>query len=92
VLVLGPACLSQFPGTRVRCSPGLVVGHMPNRPAAFRQADLTRALRAVKAAGVNIARIEIDPGGRIIIIAAGREAAETDNPLDRWMASRALQT
>jgi hypothetical protein len=64
---------------------------MSNRPAAFRQADLTRALRAAKAAGINIARIEIDPGGRIVIIAAtgGPDTANVDNALDTWLAKSA---
>jgi len=38
--------------------------------SAFRQQDVTRAVKAVAAAGVGIARIEIDKTGKIIIIAA----------------------
>jgi hypothetical protein len=63
---------------------------MSNRPAAFRQIDLTRALRAAKAAGIDIARIEIDPDGRIVIIAAGGPAtANAGNALDTWLAKNA---
>jgi hypothetical protein len=48
---------------------------------------VTRAVKAVAAAGVDIARIEIDRAGKIIIIAAtgsaepgeGREANEWDS-------------
>jgi hypothetical protein len=43
---------------------------MPRAPSTFRQQDVTRAVKAVAAAGVHIARIEIDKVGKIVIIAA----------------------
>jgi hypothetical protein len=39
-------------------------------PSTFRQQDVTRAAKAVTAAGVHIARIEIDKAGKIVIITA----------------------
>ncbi len=40
---------------------------MPRRPAVVTQADIARALRAAKAAG-GAWRIEIEPGGKIVIL------------------------
>jgi hypothetical protein len=38
---------------------------LPRRACNFRQSDLARALKGVQAAGMEIARIEIDGDGRI---------------------------
>jgi hypothetical protein len=40
---------------------------MPRQPAAFRQSDLQRALRAAKAAGLEVERVEIDRDGKIVL-------------------------
>jgi hypothetical protein len=47
---------------------------MKRAPSTFRKHDVTRAVKAVAAAGVGIARIEIDKAGKITIIAATSEA------------------
>jgi hypothetical protein len=60
---------------------------MPRRPAAFRQVDVQRVLRAVKAVGID-ARVEIDPAsGRIIIIPAAGSSVNVvnDNEFDVWL-------
>jgi hypothetical protein len=44
-------------------------------PCTFRQTDVTRALRAVRAAGFEHVRVEVDTDGRIILI-AGNVGAE----------------
>ncbi len=35
---------------------------------AFRQRDVTRALRAVQAAGIEVLRVELDRAGRIVVV------------------------
>ena len=44
---------------------------MARAPSTFRQQDVTRAVKAVIAAGVNIARVEIDKSGKIVIVTGG---------------------
>ena len=59
---------------------------MARAPSTFRPQDVTRAVKAVTAAGVHIARVEIDISGKIVIITADttdqsgkmREANEWD--------------
>ena len=46
---------------------------MTRAPSTFRQQDVTRAVKAVVAAGVGIARVEIDKAGKITIIALSAE-------------------
>jgi hypothetical protein len=41
---------------------------MARAPSTFRQQDVTRAVKAVAAAGVHISRIEIDKTGKIVIV------------------------
>lgn len=51
---------------------------MSRGPQTFRQRDVTAALKAAKAAGCEVARIEVGKDGRIIVIlATGKE-----KPLD----------
>jgi hypothetical protein len=59
------------------------------KPAAFRQSDLTRAAKGLAAAGVDVARYEIEPDGKIVIITARGELIEPANPIDKWLADNA---
>jgi hypothetical protein len=55
---------------------------MTRAPATFRKADLRRAVEAVTAAGQIVARVEVDPNGKIVIVTAceleRREGSEWD--------------
>jgi hypothetical protein len=41
---------------------------MGRKPSTFRKRDLTRAVEAVIAAGVQVARVEIAKDGRIVVV------------------------
>jgi hypothetical protein len=43
---------------------------MARASSTFRQSDVTKAIKAATAAGVRIARVEIDKTGKIVIITA----------------------
>jgi hypothetical protein len=64
---------------------------MSRAAAKFRQHDVTRALRAVAAAGMDAARLEIDQTGKIVILLGNAERVEPSNALDEWMAGHAHQ-
>lgn len=51
---------------------------MARSRATFRQQDVTRALRGAAAAGVNIARVEIDKAGKIVIVTGTAPDARGD--------------
>jgi hypothetical protein len=62
---------------------------MARAPSTFRQQDVTRAVKAVTAAGVNIARVEIDKSGKIVIVTGGAKAELSElAPLDAWRERR----
>ena len=63
---------------------------MARAPSAFRQSDVSRAVRAATAAGMQIDRVEIDPiKGKIVVVAAGKPINEPVTEFDRWKASHA---
>lgn len=53
-------------------------------PCNFRQLDVVRAVKAVAAAGVGIARVEIDKAGTIRIIAQGSEPNGEGREENEW--------
>jgi hypothetical protein len=54
---------------------------MARAPSTFRQTDVTKAVKAVRAAGVDIVRVEVARDGRIVIVAEAQPAMQDD--LDR---------
>lgn len=58
----------------------------------FRQRDLTRALKGTVEAGLQVARLEIEPmTGKIVIQLNCNQRAEPTEALDRWRASNACK-
>ena len=52
-------------------------------PARFREADITRAATGLRKAGYDIAKMEIDPTGKIVIIPGQpRQAGDSDEWAD----------
>ena len=58
---------------------------MSRGPQSFKSGDVTKAIKAMVAAGVSVGRVEISPDGRIVLIAA-TPGQEQSSPLDQWRA------
>ena len=58
---------------------------------SVRQRDVRAAVKGAVAAGVEVARVEVDTEGRIVIIAGKPNEASTTpaDALDSWMAKNA---
>jgi hypothetical protein len=41
---------------------------MPRKPSTFTQSEIARAIRAVRQTGLSVARVEVAPGGGVIVI------------------------
>jgi hypothetical protein len=52
---------------------------MARAPSTFRQADVTKAVKAVRSAGVDIVRVEVTRDGRIVIVTAEAQPSVQDD-------------
>ena len=59
-----------------------------SRRLAFRQADVSRALKGALAAGLTVTRVEIGSDGKIVIV-SGKDEPEPANDFDKWKARHA---
>jgi hypothetical protein len=56
---------------------------MPRQPCVFKQRDVTKAVKAVAAAGMEIDRVEVGRDGRIVIFTA-KSSESSDGPANEW--------
>ena len=55
---------------------------MSRVPQTFRQRDVAAAIKAAKAAGLEVARVEVDKTGKIVVVTIKGAAASPDNEWD----------
>ena len=69
---------------------------MSKAASTFRKSDVKRAIQAAEAAGMAVARVDIDSEGKISVVPGnGATAAAEPKPqdsLDNWIASHARST
>ena len=57
---------------------------MSRGPATFRQRDVTAAVKGANAAGLDIARVEIDKAGKIVLILGKPSPCDLNERSDDW--------
>ncbi len=58
------------------------------RSHRFNQADLTRAVKGATAAGMKVARIEIDADGKIVLVSGDAAPMGPASDFDTWKGKR----
>lgn len=61
---------------------------MSRANSTFRQADVTRALKGARAAGLEVGHFEIDAAGKIVVFAKS-ETTEPVTALEKWKRDHA---
>lgn len=61
---------------------------MSRGPLAFKQSDIVRAVKAARAVGMDVERVEIAPDGRIVVVQRGSIPTAATSPLEAWKAKR----
>jgi len=58
---------------------------MSRGPHSFKQGDVTRAIKAVRAAGVEVLRVEVDKAGKIVVVTAGKGENQAPTEPNEWL-------
>jgi len=63
---------------------------MGRRAASFTASDLTRAVKATVAAGLDVLRVDVQPDGTISVVTNGQDAKCTGDmsAYDQWKAKK----
>ena len=61
---------------------------MPKDRQTFRRREVTRAIRAVRDAGLSVLAVRISPQGEIEVETAKAQAQDSTSDLDHWIATR----
>jgi hypothetical protein len=59
-----------------------------SRVIRFRQADISRAVKGVRAAGIEVVQVEISPDGKIVIISGVSQGSPPRDAYVNWKESR----
>jgi hypothetical protein len=62
---------------------------MPRNKQIFRRTDLTRAIKAVRDAGLSVSAVRISPQGAIEVETVAPQVQDSEDSLDNWMATHA---
>ncbi|AXS39231.1 hypothetical protein [Breoghania sp. L-A4] len=54
------------------------------RKLIFRQGDVTRVAKGLRAAGLGVTRVEMEPDGKIVLLTGSDEPTEAVAPFDIW--------
>ena len=57
---------------------------MSRHAQRFKQADLTRAAKGARNAGIDIALVRIEPDGTILIIPKGTRSVASSSDVNEW--------
>jgi hypothetical protein len=62
-------------GLPLRIRAAMAAGALMGAPVTFRQRDMEAAVRAVRAAGCEVLRVEVDKTGKIVVVTSSDPAA-----------------
>jgi hypothetical protein len=62
---------------------------MSQKPSKFRKTDVTRAVKAMEAAGLKVARVEFDKDGRFSVVTIVESKTHPEQELEKWIARNA---